>query len=92
MAPDGGLTAGRRSSFAGEREVEQSPGDLSEADNVDPHEWESFLDDLNLRGPKRDAMAALPLSRKAYLLSNPALREANQPPPARVPHHLLAVH
>jgi hypothetical protein len=43
MAPDGGLTAGRRSSFAGEREVEQSPGDLSEADNVDPHEWESFL-------------------------------------------------
>lgn len=45
MAQDGGLATGRRSSLAGEREreVEQSLGDLSEADNVDPLEWESFL-------------------------------------------------
>jgi hypothetical protein len=43
MAHDGGLAAGRRGSFAGEREVGESPGDSRAEDDVDPHDWESFL-------------------------------------------------
>lgn len=57
-------------------ELVQSPTTMSV---IDEEEWEGFLDDLNLRGAKRDAMADLPADRKAYLLAQSKTLQTTPP-------------